>query len=193
LALSLVVGLGNPGVQYASTRHNVGFRAVEACAAHYNISFRKPLFAHYEHARLTTGLHGPVVFVKPLTFMNRSGEVIPRLMSRHNAGPDKMLVVCDNLDLECGRVRLKRGGGTAGHNGLKSVVAATESSEFYRLYIGIGRPSRGESVVDHVLGTPGEQEAGALEVAYRRASEIIRAALDGDLEQVMNDCNRRGA
>ncbi len=166
---------------------------MHACADHYKIPFRKPFFARYEHARLTTGPYGPVVFVKPLTFMNRTGLVVPRLMSRYHAGPEKLLVVCDNLDLEVGRVRLKRGGGTAGHNGLKSVVAETGSSEFYRLYIGIGRPSRGESVVEHVLGSPSENEAKALDVACRRAAEIIRDAIEGDLDQVMNDCNRRGA
>lgn len=125
--------------------------------------------------------------------MNRSGQVIPKLMSRYHAGPEKLLVVCDNLDLEVGRVRLKRGGGTAGHNGLKSVVSETGSCEFYRLYIGIGRPAPGESVVEHVLGSPSEQERNSVEAACRRAAEIIRNAIEGDLDQVMNDCNRRGA
>lgn len=166
---------------------------MEAGAAQYELQFRRPLLARYEHARLMTGPHGPVVFVKPLTFMNRSGIVIPRLLSRYHTGPEKLLVVCDNLDLEVGRVRLKRGGGTAGHNGLKSIVAETGSSEFYRLYIGIGRPSHGVSVVEHVLGSPSEHDSEAFETAYRRAGEIIRHAIEGDLDQVMNDCNRRGA
>ncbi len=166
---------------------------MEESAAQYDLQFRKPFLARYEQARLITGPSGPVVFVKPLTYMNRSGLVLPRLMSRYHAGPEKLLVVCDNLDLEVGRIRLKRGGGTAGHNGLKSVVAETESTEFYRLYIGIGRPSQGVSVVEHVLGSPSEHEGQELETACRRAGEIIRDAIEGDLGQVMNDCNRRGA
>lgn len=188
----MVVGLGNPGAQYAETRHNVGFRAVNACAESYGVSFRRPFFKQYEQAVYATGPAGSVVFVKPLSYMNRSGAVLPRLMQRAGAGPERLLVVCDNLDLELGRLRLKRGGGTAGHNGLKSVVAAIESTEFYRLYIGIGRPARGETVVEYVLGSPAVPESNLLEDACRRAGEVVREAIEGDLERVMNDCNRRG-
>lgn len=127
--------------------------------------------------------------IEPLTFMNRSGDVIDRVKKRFGLTPEGLLVVCDNLDLCVGRVRLKCGGGTAGHNGLKSIVAALGDSSFLRLYVGIGRPETG-SVVDHVLGLPRADEADEVRDAVERAADAVNRLTVTPADEVMNELNR---
>ena len=123
--------------------------------------------------------------------MNRSGEIIPGLLKRAGIPLSNMVVVCDNLDLAAGICRLKRRGGDAGHNGLKSIISRIGSSEFPRLYIGVGHPGSRDGVVDWVLGEPDTQDAGKIDVSVQSAVSSVYKLLTGTVEQVMNELNRR--
>ncbi|MFO7780667.1 MAG: aminoacyl-tRNA hydrolase [Spirochaetia bacterium] len=184
------MGLGNPGPRFHGTRHNVGFAVVEETAARLDISLRKPLFARYRVARQASAAEAPLVLAEPLTYMNRSGDVLPRLLRRAGVEPEAAVVVCDNLDLPAGRLRMKRGGGTAGHRGLASIVDAVGHGDFLRLYIGIGRPEDGD-VVAHVLGSPPEAERTLYAEAVSRAADAVLLLRRQPPEQVMNELNRR--
>lgn len=187
-----MVGLGNPGPRFDATRHNVGFAVVEAAARRLGVRLRKPLFARYRLGRTGGRPSERMVLAEPLTYMNRSGTVMPRLQARAQAGPAQTLVICDNLDLEPGRVRVKRGGGTAGHRGLASIVEVLGHGDFLRLYIGVGRPADGD-VVAHVLGVPPAEEAGLYEEAVGRAVDAVLALRERPPQQVMNETNRRSS
>jgi PTH1 family peptidyl-tRNA hydrolase len=123
--------------------------------------------------------------------MNRSGVVMPWLLRRCGVDRRSLLIVTDNLDLPAGTVRLKRGGSNLSHRGIASVVDALQNQDFLRLYVGIGRPSNGESVVEHVLGRPEGKDADAITAAIGRAVEAVEALLQQQPEEVMNGLNRR--
>ncbi len=162
-------------------------------AEQYAFSFRKKLFAPYRSARSDLGVADgrPLCLIEPLTYMNRSGIAVRKALRRERLDPESTLVVCDTLDLSLGRIRLRRGGSSAGHNGLKSVIEETKSADFMRLYIGIGRPLRREDVVDHVLGTFLPEERASLDPALDRAVAALRDLLTQPFEAVTNDLNRR--
>ena len=145
--MKLILGLGNPGAKYEHTRHNVGFDAVDACAAFFQVRLKKRCFRLYRQAVLHfDGQH--VLLVQPLTYMNNCGSIMHYFS---DVKPEDIVVVCDQMDLPPGMIRIRRGGSSAGHNGLKSLIDATKTSDFNRIYIGIGRPKHGVSVIDHVL------------------------------------------
>jgi PTH1 family peptidyl-tRNA hydrolase len=185
----LVVGLGNPGPRFDGTRHNVGFAVVEALAERLQLRLRKQLFARYRATRIERRKDG-LALAEPLTYMNNSGQVFPSLLRRFRVTSEELLVVCDNLDLPPGRVRLKRGGGTAGHNGLSSIVKALGHGDFMRLYVGVGRPESG-GVVEHVLGRPLEGEQKLYDEAVSRGADAVISLRERGLDQVMNEINRR--
>jgi peptidyl-tRNA hydrolase, PTH1 family len=186
------VGLGNPGPRFEGTRHNVGFAVVEEAAARLGVSLRKPLFAGYRFAHTASSPDPdvPLMLAEPLTYMNRSGEVLPRLLKRAGVESEAAVVMCDNLDLPAGRLRMKRGGGTAGHRGLASIVDALGHGNFLRLYIGIGRPEDGD-VIAHVLGSPPEAERELYAEVISRAADAVLSLRRQPPEQVMNELNRR--
>jgi PTH1 family peptidyl-tRNA hydrolase len=134
---------------------------------------------------------GRYFLIKPLTYMNRTGEIIPSLFRRTGLGRENMLVICDQLDLEPGICRLRRRGSSAGHRGLQSIISALGSEEFLRLYIGIGRPNGGTSIPDYVLGNPGEDQKVFLENGEHNAAQAVLQLLTLEPEQVMNDLNRK--
>lgn len=152
-------------------------------------SFRKPFLRSYLLAQ-AHGAGGPLYLAKPLTYMNRSGEVLDQLVLKTRCSLDELLVVCDNLDLPVGSCRLKLQGSSAGHNGLASLIEHAGTSDFKRIYVGIGRPSRG-GIVEHVLGAPDGGEAKLLADAVELAAKGVLAALEEPIERVMNELNRR--
>ena len=186
----LVLALGNPGTQYQNTRHNVGFKVADRVAADANKSFKKPMFKSYRLCTVEAG-ESRLYLLKPLTYVNRSGMAASQALRALGIDITDMLVVCDNLDLNPGSCRIKRGGKDAGHNGLKSIIECTGSGGFLRLYIGIGHPGRQDAVVDWVLGEPDAGDGKMIEDSVGRAAEAIEALLTQDLEQVMNDLNRK--
>ena len=129
--------------------------------------------------------------VEPLTFMNRSGRVLGPVFSKTGLGRDNLLVVCDSLDLPAGRFRLKKRGGSAGHNGLKSIIAGLGSEEFMRLYVGIGRPADGQGVIDWVLSRPLDAELAAIESTCQLAAQAVLALVSRPIESVMNEVNAK--
>ncbi len=155
--IKLVVGLGNPGLQYQRTRHNVGFLFLDdLVAANSGAQWQvnRQFFAEVS----TFGYCGErVVAIKPNTFMNKSGQAVGVIAGFYKIKPEEILVVHDELELPVGRVKMKFGGGHAGHNGLRDIIARIGSADFYRLRIGIGRPQVG-SVADYVLSRPSLEE-----------------------------------
>jgi PTH1 family peptidyl-tRNA hydrolase len=186
----LFVGLGNPGSEYHETRHNVGFRVLDRLAERWGITFRKPFFQPYEKAVFNDPA-SPVVLIKPLTFMNRSGMVIPGLLSHWHVEPDHLFIITDNMDLPPGEIRIKRKGSSGGHNGLSSVTSALGHGEFNRIYLGVGRPGDPAEVVDHVLGIPSPEEAIGMEEAEKRACDALAGLLTQPLDRIINEYNRR--
>lgn len=185
------MGLGNPGARFAGTRHNVGFDVVTSVAERLGCRLRKPLFRPYRFARTDA-----VLLAQPLTYMNRAGSVVKYLAARAGLGVDpgdleRWLIVCDNMDLPPGTVRLKRRGSSRSHNGIASVMDALGSGDFPRLYVGVGRPDDPSGVVEHVLSRPSPGEAGAYARAIAAASDAVLALADHPFNAVMNSVNSR--
>ncbi len=168
----------------------MGFLAAEKVAAEQGLVLKKPLFRAYRSTSSRTET-GRLWIVEPLTFMNNSGSAARSVMHRTGSGPENLIVVCDNLDLPAGMCRLKRAGKDAGHNGLKSVIAHVGTSDFLRLYIGVGHPEGRTSVVDWVLGVPDDRDAELIGGAVDRAAGAILSLITTPAEQVMNEFNRR--
>lgn len=182
--IRLIVGLGNPGREYESTRHNAGFWWVDELARLQNLSFRNEAKFHGLMAR--GRLHGQEVFLlKPQTFMNVSGRAVGALAQFHKIGPAEILVVHDELDLQPGVARLKQGGGHGGHNGLKDIIAHLGSKDFWRLRIGIGHPGERAEVVNFVLNDPRREERDLIEEAMAQAQNIAHLIIEGKIEAAM--------
>ncbi|GAB4369896.1 MAG: aminoacyl-tRNA hydrolase [Spirochaetales bacterium] len=187
----MVLGLGNPGDRYLDTRHNAGFWVVDRLSQTLQIRMKKPALKAYQIGRGRLGNH-TLFLAKPLTYMNRSGEVVPSILRYTDLPISSLLVICDTLDLPPGVIRLRRKGSSAGHNGLKSIITAVGSEDFMRLYLGIGRPSGGMSVVDYVLGRPGPEERAILQDSVLRAATAVVGILENGPEAIMNEINRKG-
>ncbi len=176
----VVFGLGNPGAKYSGTRHNVGFDTVERIAALKGMKLRKRCFRLYRRADLAD-----LSLVEPLTYMNSSGDVVEENLKEG----DTMVVIVDQMDLPPGRIRIRAGGGSAGHNGLKSIIAA-HGPDFIRVYIGIGRPEPGTAVVDHVLTRFSPEDRALVDKAEEKAAEAVLRLYGGErLESVLQWAN----
>lgn len=183
----LIVGLGNPGEQYQFTRHNVGFLAVDQLGkAHEIAPSRMEKRALVGYGSIS---NVPVALVKPQTFMNLSGESVAPMMRGHQLDPEHVLVITDDLDLPLGRIRIRREGSPGGHNGLKSLVHHLDTEEFPRIRIGIGRPARGTTVVDHVLSDFDRTETETIHDAIERAREAAEVIISSGLDEAMRRFN----
>jgi len=183
----LVVGLGNPGEQYRSTRHNVGFLAVDRLGKVHEIS------ATRSEKRALVGYGSiadvPVALVKPQTFMNLSGESVAPLMRSHQLTPAHLIIITDDLDLPLGKIRIRRSGSPGGHNGLKSLVHELGTEEFPRIRIGIGRPAPGNTVIDHVLSDFSPSETTAIEEAISRSKDAVEVIITAGVDDAMQRFN----
>jgi PTH1 family peptidyl-tRNA hydrolase len=185
--IRLFVGLGNIGAEYEATRHNAGYWLVDAVARRAGVRFTSERKFHGDTARLRLGGHD-VWLLKPTTYMNRSGQAVVALALFYKILPTEILVVHDELDLPPGAVKLKRGGGTAGHNGLNDTQAKLTTADFWRLRIGIGHPRSlqlEQDVADFVLHPPRREEQAAIDEALERAESIIELLADGQFEAAM--------
>ncbi len=186
--MKLVIGLGNPGVEYERTRHNVGFRVVDKLAAKHGLKWNE----RRSRAVLASGMIGSekVVLAKPLTFMNLSGQSVGELVRWYKISPEDILVVYDELDLPIGKVRMRARGSAAGHNGLRDIIAHLHTDEFARLRVGIGHPKNSRiQGRDHVLSAPSGDDRILLETGEDRAVEAIEIAITQGLERTMNVVN----
>jgi peptidyl-tRNA hydrolase, PTH1 family len=183
-AIRLIVGLGNPGREYETTRHNVGFMWVDELARLQKLAFKSEAKFHGLTAR--GQLHGhEVLLLKPQTFMNVSGRSVGALAQFYKIAPAEMLVVHDELDLPPGVARLKMGGGHGGHNGLKDIIAHLASKDFWRLRIGIGHPGDRVEVANYVLNDPRREERELMEQSMQKAQEIAHLVIEGKTEAAM--------
>ena len=184
------MGLGNPGLDYEDTRHNAGFWFVEKWAETLGVPFRKPWFRPFSFATVAEG-GDRLVLIKPLTFMNLSGRVIPHLLKRFRAGPGDILVVFDQMDLSPGRVRMKTGGSHAGHNGLRSIDAVLGGGEYCRLAVGVGRPPGAQSTIDHVLGPPSAEHRALIDQTVARTVDLVQGLWPQGWEAWIRAVNQR--
>lgn len=183
-AIRVIVGLGNPGHEYETTRHNAGYWWVDGLARLQNLSFRSEAKFHGMMAR--GQLHGhEMLLLKPQTFMNASGRAVGALAQFYKIAPAEILVVHDDLDLQPGAVRLKLGGGHGGHNGLKDIIAHLGSRDFWRLRLGIGHPGERAEVVNFVLNDPRKEEQALIGQAIQRALEVSDLIIAGKQEAAM--------
>jgi len=189
-SIQLVVGLGNPGADYVMTRHNVGWWFVDALARAHGGSFSAERKFSGDVCRLTIGGHD-VRLLKPTTFMNRSGQSVKALASYLKVPPEVILVAHDDLDLPFGTVRLKKGGGAGGHNGLKDITAHL-GENYLRARFGIAHPGGSRDVIDYVLERAGREEEAAIMEAIGATVEAMPALLDGQFEKVMQALHSRG-
>jgi len=191
----LIVGLGNPGREYAHSRHNVGFWCLNRLARRHGIAFAsRGRLAAVGEGRLA---EQPVILAQPRTFVNLSGRAVSHLLQRYRLSPQQLLVVHDDLDLPLGRVRLRPSGSHGGHRGMRSIIEAIASQHFPRIRIGIGRPEvageptwEPEHVVNYVLGPMTAEERRILDEAVATAGEAILCLLSDGVETAMNQYNR---
>lgn len=186
-SISLIVGLGNPGTEYAQTRHNAGFWYVEAIAQRFNITLKaESRFSGLVGRGLIDG--HDVRLLLPTTFMNLSGRSVAPLAKFFQIAPNQILVAHDELDLPSGCIRLKTGGGHGGHNGLRDIIPQI-GNDFHRLRIGIGHPGHKEKVHGHVLGRAPKTEQDLLDQALNEALRLTPMIVQGDIARAMSQLN----
>jgi len=185
--LKLIVGLGNPGKQYESTRHNAGFFVMDKLASELNIEINQIKFK----GMVGEGREGAekVVLLKPLTYMNLSGESLIQVVQFYKLELEDILVIYDDMDTPVGQIRLRLKGSAGGHNGMKSIIQHLGTDQFCRIRVGIGRPPQGKKVIDYVLEPFFKDEQGDIVSAVEKSAHAARAWLKEPFEQVMNKYN----
>ncbi|MCU7919947.1 MAG: aminoacyl-tRNA hydrolase [Candidatus Thiodiazotropha sp. (ex Dulcina madagascariensis)] len=183
--IKLIVGLGNPGPGYDESRHNTGFWLVDRLARQHQQNFKSESRHHGLVCKLILQ-EREVRLLKPATYMNRSGQAVSSLANYFRITPEEILVAHDELDLVPGQVRLKTGGGHAGHNGLRDIMSALGSRDFHRLRIGIDHPSERSAMVNYVLSRPSKADREAIESAIEKAIDCLNEIVNGELQKAMN-------
>ncbi len=188
VGMKLFVGLGNPGLQYDQTRHNIGFMVIDELAKRWNIPLTQSKFKGAFGHGMVQG--EKVLLVKPLTYMNLSGECIRPLMDFYKVDIEDIYVIYDDLDLPVGKLRLRQKGSAGGHNGIKSLLQHLHTQEFNRIRMGISRPQNGQSVSDYVLGKFTSEELAVMKDSMQKASDACEESLKTEFLQVMNNFNK---
>lgn len=185
--MKLIIGLGNPGKQYEHTRHNIGFECIDALAEKWGSSLNQLKFNG-----MYASIHRPegkVILLKPLTYMNLSGECVRPLMDYFDIALEDIIVIYDDLDLETGKLRLRQKGSAGGHNGIKSLIQHLGTQEFNRIRVGINRPPAGMKVTDYVLAKFSKEEDPIIEDAVNKTVSAVEAALSKKFLDVMTEFN----
>ncbi|MGO1061137.1 aminoacyl-tRNA hydrolase [Planococcus sp. FY231025] len=185
--MKLIIGLGNPGKAYEQTRHNIGFKVIDYLAMKWNAPLTQSKFKG-----MYSVIHRPegkVMLLKPLTFMNLSGESVGALMDYYNIAVEDIVVIYDDLDLPTGQLRLRQKGSAGGHNGIKSLIQHLGTQEFNRMRIGISRPPSGMKVPDYVLSRFSEDEIPDMAQAVEKSAEACELWLSKPYLEVMNHFN----
>lgn len=196
--MKVIVGLGNPGGEYEQTRHNIGYMVVDKLSR--ELGSGVPKWEQQEKFRAFIANIGGVLLVKPITFMNNSGESVQKITSFYKISHSDIWVVHDDIDLPIGKIKIRERGGTAGHNGLESIVKHIGTDEFVRFRLGIGRGKeaitkntdqqlRHRSVIDFVLSKFTQHEAGELRKLIKYGTEAVQMALTEGLDKAMNRFN----
>ncbi|WP_100486497.1 aminoacyl-tRNA hydrolase [Sporolactobacillus pectinivorans] len=186
--MKIIIGLGNPGSEYAHTRHNIGFEVIDELSAKYRISLTRSKFNALFGKGTIDGEE--VLLVKPLTYMNASGEAVGPLTRFYKLTAEDLIAVHDDMDLPVGKIRLRQKGGSGGHNGVKSLIQHLHTQEFARIRVGVGHPERSrQAVVNYVLNGFTEEEKAPITEAVERASEAAAAWLTIPFPKVMSEYN----
>jgi len=192
--MKLIVGLGNPGKEYAHNRHNVGFRCINHLAKLHSINVKQRQCQSQVGMGTISG--AKVLLAKPKTFVNRSGNAVSQLMRKHGVTADDLIVIYDDLDLSLGKIRIRPKGSSGGHRGINSIISALGSPDFSRIKIGIGRPAEEQStdrdtvaVVDHVLSDFSTEEERLIKQATASAAEAVECIIAEGITAAMNKFN----
>lgn len=189
--IEIIAGLGNPGVEYEATRHNAGFWLLDALARRLGVGFKAERRFQAETARADLDGHA-CHLLKPVTYMNRSGQAVAALARYYRIPVERILVVHDEIDLPAGTARLKRGGGHGGHNGLRDIIEAFGGAVgFLRLRLGVGRPASSDEVVNYVLRAPSATDRTLILGAIDDALAVLPLVVAGQTERAMNRLHRR--
>jgi len=196
--MKIIVGLGNPGSHYRLNRHNIGFRCIDHIADKFSIPIKKRLYNSDTGQGNIDGCE--VLLARPRTYVNLSGDAVACLLDKFHVKPGELIVIHDDLDLPAGRIRLRLGGGSGGHRGVKSTIDCIGSPEFNRVRIGISRPGNKGSryadedeIVDYVLGNFPPEEKEVIQTAVASVAEAVECILKEGMETAMNKFNKRGA
>lgn len=189
LIMRLIVGLGNPGSQYANTRHNAGAWLIESLAKEQNVRLQTISKFHVHMGEIHTPDGQTLWLAIPTTYMNHSGQAIAAIANFYKILPQDILVAHDELDLPVGTVRMKLGGGHGGHNGLRSTIDLLHSRDFYRLRVGIGHPGIRDHVTPYVLGSPTKGEQHAIYQAIAQVIERFDLLIHAQLDKLMQQLN----
>lgn len=181
--MKVIVGLGNPGPQYAETRHNIGFLLIDLLAQSYNLQFR----AKFQGLWTEGNVEGErLLLLKPQTFMNLSGRSVSELTNFYKVLGEDLLIVHDDMDLPLGKIRLRDQGGAGGHNGIRSILAEVGSEKFWRLKLGVGRPPKEWDPASYVLSSFAEDELSQLDEVLGRAEKATNLWIKGETGRAMN-------
>jgi PTH1 family peptidyl-tRNA hydrolase len=185
----VIVGLGNPGSEYEGSRHNVGFIVVAGLADGCGIRLSAGRGDFMSGSGRLAGEH--VTLVMPLTFMNASGRAVAQVLDQRGATPSDLLVICDDVDLPLGQLRLRRSGGYGGHRGLSSIIDSLGTDEFARLRVGVGRPPAGDETADFVLNAFADDEGQTVDEMVERAGQAVRVLVKDGIDRAMTVFNRK--
>jgi PTH1 family peptidyl-tRNA hydrolase len=185
----IVVGLGNPGKGYSSSRHNVGFMVIDELAKGLGVNLKKKGFrSHYAQASIE---EKRLLLLKPDTYMNRSGEALSDVIEFFKIPTEDLIVVHDEMDLPLGNIKVKVGGGSAGHRGIESIINSLGQSDFIRVRVGIGKPVQKSQAIGHVLSQFEKDEKELVNIVVNRAKDAVLEIVLSGAENAMNKFNRR--
>lgn len=184
----IIAGLGNPGMQYDNTRHNAGFNVIDMLAKQYNTEINRLRFKGKTAEVTIEGIK--CLLLKPTTYMNNSGESIVQAMEFYKLDVDKLIVVCDDISLNCGKIRIRRKGSHGGHNGLRSIIELTGRDDFQRIKVGVGKkPHPDYDLAKWVLGKFNSDDTEKMKISAENACESIKLMIQGKTDEAMNKYN----
>lgn len=183
----LIVGLGNPEEEYSKTRHNMGFNAINKIAKEYGIEVNKKKFQGLYESGIIEGQK--VILIKPQTYMNSSGDSVKEIVDYFKIEKENIIVVYDDMDIEPGKIKIRKKGSAGGHNGMKSIIQMLGTDEFPRIRIGIGRPEHNGDEINYVIGAIPEEEIEELEKGVEKAKGAVIEILKNGIDAAMNKFN----
>lgn len=183
----LIVGLGNPEEEYANTRHNMGFNTINEIAKKNNIQVTKRKFKALCENAIIQG--EKVILLKPQTYMNLSGESIKEAVDFYGVESEKIIIIYDDIDVEKGKIKIRKKGGAGSHNGMKSIVEELKTTEFIRIRIGIGQPEFKNDMINYVIGTISKEEKEILDKGVEKAEKAVEEILKNGIDIAMNKFN----
>ena len=188
----IIVGLGNPGAEYVNTRHNAGFQVIDALAEQYNISVSESKHKALIGKGVIEG--HKVILVKPLTYMNLSGEAVRSVVDYYKVDEtEELVVVFDDISLAPGQIRIRKKGSAGGHNGIKNIIAHLGHDTFRRIKVGVGEKPKGYDLADYVLGHFSEEDKVLMKESTENSIEVIKMIMEDRIDEAMNAYNRKSS